>query len=335
MATVAGHQGHFVSWHTAYPAEAVASGASSASCQDRFEDVRILPVVVTELEFRKVERQIFLTHIVIRAHDAPFQQRPERFDVLSVNLPTYVFTLTVAYNFMLRNKSIARVLIGCNEVNIVCDYLAHKTIERWSIGVLDYLARDVALPADSSNNCGFAGKATSALYLFVPMAVAVLAANERFVYLDGAHELRKVCILHCGADALADIPSRFVGARTDHPMNLKGRDAFLALAHQIDNLEPRYERDVCVLENGLSNYREPIAVLLAISALPVESLFQRVNLIVATTRTLNDTIWPTHVAEQSLASIVGCVIAFYIGQSQIRLRGKWLTRLHEKRIGDF
>jgi hypothetical protein len=37
-------------------AEGVASAASSASCQDFLEDIRVFPIVEPELKFRKVQR---------------------------------------------------------------------------------------------------------------------------------------------------------------------------------------------------------------------------------------------------------------------------------------
>jgi hypothetical protein len=67
-------------------AEAVASEASSASCQDRLEDVRILTVVMPELELREIERQVFLAYVMERAHDAALQERPEGIDILGMNL---------------------------------------------------------------------------------------------------------------------------------------------------------------------------------------------------------------------------------------------------------
>jgi hypothetical protein len=41
----------------------------SASANRRSEDVRIVAVVVAELKFRDVQRQMFATYLVIAAHD--------------------------------------------------------------------------------------------------------------------------------------------------------------------------------------------------------------------------------------------------------------------------
>ena len=77
MATAAGHQGQFASWHTSYHAEVVASGPSSAFCQDCAEDIGVLSVVLAERKLSEIERQIPLAYVVICAHDAAFQERPK------------------------------------------------------------------------------------------------------------------------------------------------------------------------------------------------------------------------------------------------------------------
>ena len=41
------------------------------------EDIGVSPVVIAELELGDVQRQIFSTDLVIGAHDAALEQRPE------------------------------------------------------------------------------------------------------------------------------------------------------------------------------------------------------------------------------------------------------------------
>lgn len=48
-------------WPTA---EAASSAASSASCQNCLENVRVVAVVMTELKFGQIHRQIVPTYIV-------------------------------------------------------------------------------------------------------------------------------------------------------------------------------------------------------------------------------------------------------------------------------
>jgi hypothetical protein len=53
------------------------SSCASAPRYGGSEDVGIIPIVVSELEFRDVQRQIFPADLVERAHDAALQERPE------------------------------------------------------------------------------------------------------------------------------------------------------------------------------------------------------------------------------------------------------------------
>jgi hypothetical protein len=49
------------------------------------EDVRITPVVITELELADLQRQIFLADLVEGADHAALDQRPKAFDCVGVN----------------------------------------------------------------------------------------------------------------------------------------------------------------------------------------------------------------------------------------------------------
>ena len=51
--------------------------ACSAVCYNRREDIRILPVVMTERELGQIQRQIGFADVVIGAHHATLEQAPE------------------------------------------------------------------------------------------------------------------------------------------------------------------------------------------------------------------------------------------------------------------
>src|ERR1700683_2613348 len=76
-------------------AEAPASSVASASCYRRSENVFVLAVIVTELEFRKVRREILLGDMVETAHDAPLEQTPKAFDVVGMNLAANILAVRV------------------------------------------------------------------------------------------------------------------------------------------------------------------------------------------------------------------------------------------------
>ena len=64
----------------------------STSLNRRSEDVRVLPVVVTELELGDIERHIFAAHFVECADYAALEDRPESFNGLSVDCADDILT---------------------------------------------------------------------------------------------------------------------------------------------------------------------------------------------------------------------------------------------------
>jgi hypothetical protein len=57
----------------------------SAPLNRRPENIRVVAIVVPELKFRNVERHVFAAHLVERANDAEFEDRPEAFNRVRVN----------------------------------------------------------------------------------------------------------------------------------------------------------------------------------------------------------------------------------------------------------
>ena len=105
-------------WRLWACSEALASQRASASCYCFAKDIGVVAVVVAESKLREVERQILLAHVVIRANDSALQQRPERFDVVRVNLAAHVLMRLVihcAWGKGLTEFPIARTLVGSNQ----------------------------------------------------------------------------------------------------------------------------------------------------------------------------------------------------------------------------
>ena len=105
--------------------------------------------------------------------------------------------------------------------------------------------------------------------------VIAFAADEGFVHLDNTHQLTKFLVLQRRADAVANIPSGLVGAKTHMAMHLQGANAFLSTEHQVDDLEPISQVYFGILENGPNKVRE------AISAPSRQSGHSHLNFIVA------------------------------------------------------
>jgi len=69
-------------------------GAISASLDRRSENVRVLPIIITELEFGNIERHIFAAQFVECADHATLENRPESFDGLRVDRADDIWPLT-------------------------------------------------------------------------------------------------------------------------------------------------------------------------------------------------------------------------------------------------
>ena len=87
------------------------------------EDIRVLPVIITELELGNIERHIFAAHFVERPDYAALEDRPEAFDGLSVNcaddiLPSRMINSHV--RVVLVERIVARILIGAKQATL-CD----------------------------------------------------------------------------------------------------------------------------------------------------------------------------------------------------------------------
>ncbi len=73
---------------------------ASASLNRRSEDVRVLPIVIAELELGNIERHIFPAHFVECADNAALEDRPEAFDGLSMNCANDILTSRMVNNAM-------------------------------------------------------------------------------------------------------------------------------------------------------------------------------------------------------------------------------------------
>ena len=237
--------------------------ACSATCYDSIENIGILAVIVAKRELRQIERQIFLAHVVIRAHDATFQQAPEAFQVVRMHVPAHVFFPRMFDRFMRKLTVQVRVgpgFIGRDQRDPFVHGLSDEFVERHAIRVFNDLADDVTLASNRANDSSLAFRSASNMAFLIPVAVLVAPANIGFVYFYFAHELGKSAIFHCGSDAMADIPGGAVSAAADLPVNLQGTHAFLALRHQVDHLKPCAQRIVRILKDRLGNHGEAIAV---------------------------------------------------------------------------
>jgi hypothetical protein len=101
--------------------------STSRNC--RSENIRVVPIVISELKFRDVERHIFCAHLVERADHATLEDRPEAFNCVGVNRADNVLLAMVvngSVRIFLAEFPVSIPSIGCEQANFVGTDLVHK-----------------------------------------------------------------------------------------------------------------------------------------------------------------------------------------------------------------
>jgi hypothetical protein len=310
---------------------AIGAYVNSTSADRRSENVRILPIVVAELEFRNVQRHVLGAHLVERAHYSALEDRPEAFDCLSVDRTYDVLSFGMVDHGMrvfLVEFSVAEPLIGAEQAYFVRDSFADEFTERISADVLNNAGDHIALALNHTDDRRFSGtnaarSATFAALVFV--LVLRQFTNESFVNLDNAAKL--VNVLHqCDANFVTHAPSGLVRTEAHVTINLKRAHALFAGQYEMDHAVPIAERLVRVLEDRSDQNREPIAVRGALVALPMP--FARSKVIdcrIAATRAV-DALRPAPGLQIGPASI-------FVGEHALKLSGSKLVDLPDARPG--
>lgn len=243
-----------------------------ASFNRRAENVLIHAVIVAELELRDIQRQVLLADLVEGADDATLKDRPEPFNRVRVDRTDDVLPRTVANELVrevLGEVPVAGMFVGGEKAHLVRNSLANEAIERGGIGVLNHAGDDVALALHGSDNDELVRSLTAnAVAFLIPMAVLVLAADERLIDLDNAAKFH-FRLDKRGADFVAHAPCGFVRTEAHDALDLKGAHSLLAGQHQMHNAEPLAQRLIRVLENRPGDDRETVALRGAILALPM------------------------------------------------------------------
>ncbi len=306
-----GLAGGIASWP--FVAEAAARELSSACCYHALEHVGMLPVVVPEGELVEVQREVVLRHFMEGAHDAALDERPEAIQIIGMDVTVDVFADGVAHDLVRETcfqHAIAWVFICGDQIHLLRDCLVNKPRQGELVGILDYLRDDISLAGDCTDHGEFPRRSTASCSLLMAtsnppsMSVLGLPTDVGFVHFDYARQLLELPVLHSGADTVTHVPRRPIGTRADGTLNLHGAHPLLALAHEIDHLEPGAERVVSVLEDGPHQWREAVALLATLLALPVPWTGEFMNFRVPTAWA-GDTLRPAQLNQVALAGVLG------------------------------
>jgi hypothetical protein len=279
------------------------------------EGVWIFTVVVAIGKLVHVQRQIFFADMVITSHDAPLQHAPKIIEMGCVDVSADIFAFIVADCLMGEaipfKHSISNAFVRCDEGHIAADGIKYELFNGIGTGSIDHFSYNHSLTGDCPNDSNLPLH-SAASYPFVLVLVALFPANVSFVKFDFAGEFQGFA-LHSSAPAVTHIPAcMVVGAGVfaeDDTMNLQGADSLFADQHQVSHLEPEFQRDFCILKNGVSDYGESVAIApttIGILANPIEGAsFQRIDFLALITAWATDFIRPSHVGEKLSASLFG------------------------------
>ena len=232
-------------------------------------NAELFPVVVAEIKFGKITPQVFLGNVLINAIDATFQDREESFDRISVNCAAYVFAISMS-DGAVRSKIVT-------DESVDFAFVAHQVAL-----LIDVASHDAAKPV--GRNRRYMERAHLALALnkgeygmllcgWQEGFAGRLAAHVGFVDLNrdasAAKAIREdaTVIGHGLTDTVAEEPSGFHAA-IEHPLDLPGRNALLAGAKQMNDLQPQMQRQMAVLENRADPHREGLFAGVAFVAVP-------------------------------------------------------------------
>jgi hypothetical protein len=264
-----------VCWPLSPLAETVTSDHASAACYRASKHIGVVPVVIAELKFRDVQRQIFGAHFVERADHAALEDRPEALNRVGVNCTDHILALAVINGRMIKFLQIVAVVtrrVGRQQTDFVRDGFIDEIEHGLRRDALQNSGDYVALALNRTDDWRLVAAAMA--YALIPVAIVVLAANPRLVHF---HDAAKPLLRRDQArtDFVAHRVRRLVTTEAKHALNLEGAHSLLAGKHQMGDAIPVSEGLFGVLENRASQAREPIAVRGAFPALPVKRLVAR------------------------------------------------------------
>jgi hypothetical protein len=309
-------------WRRSSLAETDASDLVSAACYRFPEDVGIMPIIVAELELRDIQGHVLFADLVERANHAALEDRPEAFDCLSMHRADDIFAGGMVNRLVwifLAEMFVANPFVGAKQTDLIGDGFTDKTFQGCGLDILNDARNDVtsALNGTSNNRLSAAASSAAAIAALALVSVLSESADESFVNLNDADELFEFFILQSRTDAMAHIPSGFVGAKPHVAVDLPGAHSFLACQHQVDDTEPLPQIDIRILKDRSCYIGKPIATRAAIGTLPFPFHgFERIDPCTAAARAM-DAIRPAMRHEVGVTGVFRRKSRFPLGDGHL------------------
>jgi hypothetical protein len=124
-----------VCWPLSSLAETVTSNHASAACYRRIKNVRVHAVVVTELKFRNVQRQVFGADFMERADNTALEDAPKAFNRVGMNCTNNILLFLVVYSLarIFFQARIDLVFICRQQADLVRYRFANKPFDVWLV----------------------------------------------------------------------------------------------------------------------------------------------------------------------------------------------------------
>jgi hypothetical protein len=156
----------------------------SAPINCRSKDVRIAPVVVSELKLRDVQRHIFRTHLVERTDATTFEDRPETLNRVRVNRTNNILLAMVIDRLpiVFGQSVIDAAFVSGEQTDFLRNHFAHEILTSRAADMVEDAGDHVALALYGTDDGGFGRDAMLArpALTTVPMFVLVLSADGNF-----------------------------------------------------------------------------------------------------------------------------------------------------------
>lgn len=230
----------------------------------------------------------------VRAIDARFEQRPEVFHPIRVNMPVNVLLRVV--DDLVRVVAIQDIVgeqfIG-DDFRPTTNALSHHAAQimlATSLYVLDMNSARLALKQAEHDLLSERAASLDALGAFASVHVAGFAADKGFVGFHSARHLSESTFLHRETNPMIHEPRGFL-SDAKPAMKFVTADSVLATDHQPRGGEPLLKRNRGVFKNVASLQRKRRTLVLGV-AFPHTRLCQPCHVVRSTLRALNNAIRP-------------------------------------------
>ena len=198
--------------------------------------------------------------LMVRADDRPFQEAPDAFNAVRMNVAMHPLLRAMVDRLVLGvrvgDTFVARMLIGVDVLRLRGRRLVDEVMELLLVHPSQRLDPNRAFAFQRTDDCHL-------VPAIAPAHMAALSANVGFIHFHSAGERLGVDFSHGGPDTVAEEPGRPVTAEGERTLHLAGRNALLALRHQVDRQKPLPEGQMTVVEDSAAGNRKLVLALIA------------------------------------------------------------------------